>query len=67
VPTINNEWKKLDMASLAASLMIIKSSITKMGTKWAKGEIDEHFVDSQHISLHLPNNNLISQYEPLAI
>jgi hypothetical protein len=65
-PTIESEWKKLDMASVAASLMIIKSAITKMGTKWQKGELDEQLINSPHISLNLPNNNSLSQYEPLS-
>jgi hypothetical protein len=46
VPTIEQEWKKLDMASMAASFMMIKSTLTNMGTKWQKGEIDEQFNTS---------------------
>jgi hypothetical protein len=51
VPTIENEWKKLDMASLAASLMMIKSSINKTGAKWLRGEVDEQFITSPYLSI----------------
>jgi hypothetical protein len=66
VPTIENEWKKLDMASLAASLMMIKSSINKIGAKWLRGEVDEQFITSPYLSIQLPNNNSITQYEPFS-
>jgi hypothetical protein len=49
---------------MAASFMMLKSSLTNMGTKWLKGEIDEQFNTSPYINLHLPNNNLISNYAP---
>ncbi len=66
IPTIENEWKKLDMASLAASLMMFKSAINKIGAKWLQGEVDEQFITSPYLSIQLPNNNSITQYEPLS-
>jgi hypothetical protein len=64
VPAIAHEWKNLDMASMAASFMMIKSTLTNMGTKWLKGEIDEQFITSPYINLQLPNDHLISNYAP---
>jgi hypothetical protein len=66
MPAIDNEWKKLDMSSLAASFIMMKSVIHNIGTKWANGQIDEQFIPSQYISSLVPNNTGIIQYEPLS-